>query len=373
MLRRHFRPVVFLTLALLVATGAPAAADAPTEQIREFFGNVNRVLADPSYDDRLPDRLAAMRALVAEIVDFRNAASFALGFEWSARSTAEREEFARLFADLLQTSVFSSVGSRARLDNGLAVTYVGELTDPNGVTVATTVLTRGGSEMAVGYRMAKRQNRWMVHDVVIDGVSIVENYRAQFQKVMQRSSYAGLVSEMRARIADLGRQAPPVAATAVVTAAPAAVVASSGAEPIPAAETAPVASAEPRPLVVVAVPVEVAAAAPPPSPPAPAVTPSPAPRSAPPVVVAAVPVRPIESRVPRAPAFWVQVGAFQNVERAIGVATALRDHAVSIITAPDQPLMRVLIGPFTERAAAAAKLREIRARGYDAFIAEAQK
>jgi hypothetical protein len=67
---------------------------------------VNRVLADPSYDDRLEDRLAAMRALVAEIVDFRNAASFALGFEWSARSTAEREEFARLFADLLQTSVF---------------------------------------------------------------------------------------------------------------------------------------------------------------------------------------------------------------------------------------------------------------------------
>ena len=371
MLRRHFRPIVFLTLALLVAASAPAGADAPTEQIREFFSNVNRVLADPSYDDRLADRLAAMRALVAEIVDFRNAASFALGFEWSARSTAEREEFARLFADLLQTSVFSSVGSRARLDNGLAVTYVGELTDPNGVTVATTVLTRGGSEMAVGYRMAKRQNRWMVHDVVIDGVSIVENYRAQFQKVMQRSSYAGLVSEMRARIADLGRQAPPVATAAVVTAAPAADVAPSGAEPIPAAETAPVATTEPRPVVVVAVPVEVAAAAPPPSPPAPAVTP--APRSTPPVVVAAVPVRPIEPRVARAPAFWVQVGAFQNVERAVGVATALRDHAVSIITAPDQPLMRVLIGPFAERAAAAAKLREIRARGYDAFIAEAQK
>jgi cell division septation protein DedD len=127
---------------------------------------------------------------------------------------------------------------------------------------------------------------------------------------------------------------------------------------------------------VVAVPVEVAAAAPPPSPPAPVVTPSP--RSAPPVIVAAdpiaaAPVRSIAPGWPAPPAFWVQVGAFQDVERAIGVATALRDHAISIVTAPDQPLMRVLIGPFTERAAAAAKLREIRARGYDAFIAEAQK
>jgi phospholipid transport system substrate-binding protein len=298
-----------------------------------------------------------MRALVAEVVDFRNAASAALGFEWSMRSTSEREEFARLFADLLQTSVFSSVGARARIDNGLSVTYVGELPDANGVTVATTVLTRGGSEMAVGYRMSQRQGRWMVHDVVIDGVSIVDNYRAQFHKVMQRSSYGGLVSEMRNRIADLGRPSPPVAATpapgTVVPAAPAVVVAAPTREEVVVVpEPAPVV---PAPVVVAAAPAETVRVPDPPKM----------------VAAAATAPRPVVAqRVARAKAYWVQVGAFKNAELAMRLAAALSEYTVSLIAAPDQPLMRVLIGPFTDRTAASAKLQEVQSRGYPAFIAE---
>jgi cell division septation protein DedD len=70
-------------------------------------------------------------------------------------------------------------------------------------------------------------------------------------------------------------------------------------------------------------------------------------------------------------AFWVQVGAFRNVDKAVHLASELRDQSVALITEPDQPLMKVLVGPFSDRHAAASKLREIRARGYDAFIAEA--
>ncbi len=62
--------------------------------------------------------------------------------------------------------------------------------------------------MSVGYRMALRQGRWVVQDLVVDGVSLVDNYRAQFQKFMQRSSYAGLVSEMRARERSEPREHP---------------------------------------------------------------------------------------------------------------------------------------------------------------------
>ena len=75
----------------------------------------------------------------------------------------------------------------------------------------------------------------------------------------------------------------------------------------------------------------------------------------------------------RGTAFWVQVGAFRNVEQAMTIATALRDHAVSLITAPDQPLMRVVVGPFANRTAATAKLRELRSRGYEGFIAKDAK
>jgi cell division septation protein DedD len=69
---------------------------------------------------------------------------------------------------------------------------------------------------------------------------------------------------------------------------------------------------------------------------------------------------------------WVQVGAFREVERAMQVVTDLRDQAVSILSAPGQPLVRVVVGPFADRGAAAAKLRELRRRGYEAFIADAK-
>jgi phospholipid transport system substrate-binding protein len=305
----------------------------------------------------MPERMTALHRLVAEIVDFRSAAVIALGPEWSARTARERDEFARLFADLLQASVFGSVGARARLDNGLSVTYIGELDDRNGVTVATAVLTRSGGEMAVGYRMALRDARFMVHDVVIDGVSLVDNYRAQFERMMARSSYAGLVNEMRARLADIGRSTAPASAAADV--------------PVPVAATAPM-SVVPATLGEEAVrsePVSTVAAMP----------------SAP-VIVAAVPrdAAPVVARVAEPPVveaprpalvtgYWVQVGAFSNMDKAMSVVTAFRDQAVSLVTTPDQPLMRVLVGPFLERAAAATKLLELRARVHDAFIAEAPK
>jgi phospholipid transport system substrate-binding protein len=355
--RRRQALSIVLALILVAAVVTPAAADTATERIRAFFAGVNRLIADPSYDDRMQERMTALRRLVAEIVDFRSAAVIALGPEWSARTARERDEFARLFADLLQASVFGSVGARARLDNGLSVTYIGELGDHNGVTVATTVLTRSGGEMAVGYRMALRDARWMVHDVVVDGVSLVDNYRAQFERVMARSSYAGLVNEMRARLAEPGRSTATAGAAADVPVRVAATAPMSVVPAIPREDTAP---SEPVSTVaaVPSAPVIVAAVR----------------RDAAPVVarVAAPPV--VEAPRPaRVTGYWVQVGAFSNMDKAMNVVAALRDQAVALTTTPDQPLMRVLVGPFLERAAAATKLREIRARGYDAFIAEASK
>lgn len=358
---RHLVAIA-LMLMLVLVSALPASAGTPTERIREFFASVNRVIADPSFDDRPQERLLALRGLVVEIVDFRSAAAVALGPAWAARTTAERDEFGRLFTDLLQTSVFSSVGRRARIDNGLTVTYIGELGDRDGQTVATSVLTRSGGEMAVGYRMALRQGRFMVHDVVIDGVSLVDNYRAQFQKVIQRSSYAGLVGEMRARIADLRGPGAPPTTMAAATSAPGSVVVSAGPVSVPVAAAAAPASVP----VTATAKEEVAAPAPPPAP----LLVAAAQREAPPAMRAVAP-RTVPPRMTSVVAYWVQVGAFRSTERAMRVAAALGSDAVSLVRAPGQPLLRVLVGPFKGHEAAVSKLHEIRARGYDAFIAEA--
>lgn len=360
---RHLVAIA-LMLVLVLVSALPASAGAPTERIREFFASVNRVIADPSFDDRPQERLLALRGLVVEIVDFRSAAAVALGPAWAARTTAERDEFGRLFTDLLQTSVFSSVGGRARIDNGLTVTYIGELGDRDGQTVATSVLTRSGGEMAVGYRMALRQGRFMVHDVVIDGVSLVDNYRAQFQKVIQRSSYAGLVGEMRARIADLRGPGAPPTTMAAAPSAPGSVAVTAAPASVPVA-----AAAAPASVPVTAAAKEEVAAPAPASPPAPLLVAA-AQREAPPAMRAVAP-RTVPPRMTSAVAYWVQVGAFRSTERAMRVAAALGSDAVSLVRAPDQPLLRVLVGPFKGREAAVSKLHEIRARGYDAFLAEA--
>ena len=361
------RIVVCLLVAsgLTLGSGLPAMAGPATERVREFFASADRIIVDPAYDARPEERLTALRGLVAEMVDFRHAAAVALASEWELRSAGERDEFVRLFADLLETSVFASVGSRARIDRGLTVTYTNEALARETTTVLTTVLTRSGREMSVGFRMAHPQERWIVQDLVVDGVSLVENYRAQFQKFMQRSSYAGLVSEMRARITDLGRYTP----TAVAVNAPVAILpARAGIAPIP-----------PPPVVVTATPPREDVA--PITPPAIAVA------SPPSIVVAAVTPResrPPELRVPdvraettppaaRLDRYWVQVGAFRSPEKAMQVATSLRDHTVSLFSTPDDPWLRVAVGPFVSRDTATSKLREIRARGYDAFIAESSK
>ena len=395
---------VLTALSLLLGVVGPARAGDATDRVRAFFAGVNRVIADSSYDVRPDARLAALRRLVADVVDFRSAAAIALGSEWAARSSGEREDFVRMFTALLETSVFASVGSRARLANGITVSYVAEVADGESATVATTVLTRSDRELSVDYRMTRRQGRWVVQDVWLDGVSLVENYRAQFQKVMQRSSYAELVAEMRARTVELGR---PVAPVSVAT-APAPVAAAAPVVPVSGVRATPsermeLMAAEHRSTVpawdfprtaVVAVPsvavlgYAISRAH------EPAVTNGPveAPRRGPPARLAAssepprlsqVSVRRIEtiaepprvaalSDAPRAATptkqFWVQVGAFRSEEKAIRVATALRDQTVSLFTAPNDPLLRVLVGPFASRDAATSKLREIRARGYDAFI-----
>jgi phospholipid transport system substrate-binding protein len=369
MLRHRWRGAcVAIALGLTLTGVASATAGSPTDRVREFFASANRIIVDPAYDGRPEGRLTALRQLVTEMVDFRNAATLALGPEWSARSASERDEFVHLFTDLLETSVFASVGARARIDGGITVTYIGEAKDHDATVVMTTLLTRSGRELSIGYRMALQQGGWVVHDVVVDGVSLVENYRAQFQKFMQRSSYAGLVSEMRTRIADLGRteatasaasgQARDVVATPTIavipTMAPAVPTPTIAAAAPPRHDVAPVV---PTPAVALALPQPLLVAA---------VTP----RESRPIEIRVPQIRELESLRPaaRVDRFWVQVGAFRLADRAMEVATALRDQTVSLFTAPNDPLLRVVVGPFGNREAATSKLREIRARGYDAFV-----
>ena len=190
--RGGFALVAVVTLLL---AGTPVRAGQPTEQLRVEIEQVIKVLDDPEFkkDGNANARRAAVRRIANEIFDFGETAKRSLARHWTSRTPMEREEFVQLFADLLERSYISKI----ELYGGERVVYVGETSDGDQATVRTKITTRQGTEVPIEYRMLKRGDRWLVYDVVIEGVSLVANYRVQFNKIITTSSYAELVKKMR--------------------------------------------------------------------------------------------------------------------------------------------------------------------------------
>ncbi len=195
---RRCRLAVTAVLAVaLVSVSAPARAGAPTEQLRAQIDRVVKTLEDPELkkEGRALERRRAIRKIAEEIFDFGETAKRSLARHWQARTPAEREEFVALFTDLLERSYIGKI----ELFNGEKIAYVGEQVDGDQAVVRTRVITKQGTEIPVDYRMLRRGDRWLVYDVVIEGVSLIANYRTQFNKIIQTSSYQELVKKMKTK------------------------------------------------------------------------------------------------------------------------------------------------------------------------------
>jgi phospholipid transport system substrate-binding protein len=179
-----------------------AAAAEPTVQLRAQIQRVLKLLDDPAMKQpaRAKERRIAMRGIANDIFDFTETAKRALGRHWVGRTAAEREQFVQLFADLLERSYISKVEVYA----GEAIEYTGEILDGDQATVSSRIVTRQGLHMPIQYRMQRKGDRWLVYDVVIEGVSLVANYRSQFNKIIQTSSFAELVKKLKSRQEELG-------------------------------------------------------------------------------------------------------------------------------------------------------------------------
>jgi phospholipid transport system substrate-binding protein len=233
-----------LVVGFWLGVAQPAWATSPTGTLEAFFARTNTVLesVDPAHGLATPRQ--AIRDLVNEVFDFRAAASVALGSVWLSRIPEDQDEFARLFAIFLERGFIAMVGSKASVAGGVKIQYLGESIDGESARVATTLRTRGGQELPVDYWMVRRGDRWKVQDVVVDGVSLVMNYRAQFVRVLAAYSYAGLVARMQAQ----APSEPPPVASLPAQLAPSTPPAAGGAQLPPAVvrEVAADRSAKPR-------------------------------------------------------------------------------------------------------------------------------
>jgi len=184
--------------AMVLTSGEPAWAGAPTDQLRGRIDRVLQVLEDPALKEeaRVAERRAAIRAMAHEIFDFRELSQRALARHWQARTPAERDEFVRLFADLLERSYIAKIETYS---GGDRIQYTSETAEGKHAAVRTRIVTKSGPEIPVDYRLHRVDDRWLVYDVAIEGVSLVANYRAQFNRIIQTSSFKGLVAKLAAK------------------------------------------------------------------------------------------------------------------------------------------------------------------------------
>jgi phospholipid transport system substrate-binding protein len=196
---RSRRPFVVLALVLALAitllTGRWAVAGVPSDQLKAQIDRVIKTLEDPELkkEGRAKDRRAAVRKIANDIFDFSETARRSLGRHWQGRTQAERDEFVQLFSDLLERSYIGKIETYG----GEKIAYNGDSVEGDQAKVQTKLVTKGGGEIPIEYRMHKVGDRWLVYDVVIEGVSLVANYRTQFNKIIQTSSFKELMNKMK--------------------------------------------------------------------------------------------------------------------------------------------------------------------------------
>jgi phospholipid transport system substrate-binding protein len=181
---------------VLLLAPAEVRAGQPTDQLRTQIDRVIQVLEDPELkkESTVKARRAAVRKIANDIFDFSETAKRSLARHWPPRTPAEREEFIALFTDLLERSYISKI----EVYGGEKIGYLGETIDGDLATVRTKIVTKQQTEIPIDYRML-RSEKWLVYDIIIEGVSLIANYRTQFNKIITTSSYQELVKKMKTK------------------------------------------------------------------------------------------------------------------------------------------------------------------------------
>lgn len=214
------RALIALAAVLALLVARDGVAGVPTDQLRGSIDLVLKIVTDPELkkEARTAERRRRIRAVVNQIFDFTEISQRSLGRHWQARTPAERELFVALFGDLLENAYITKIESYS----GEKIQYPGDVIDGDIAVVKTRIVTKNETEIPIDYRMFLNGGRWAVYDVSIEGISLIGNYRTQFNAVIQRSGYPDLVAKLKAKqderpgARETGREEPVVPAAAAV-------------------------------------------------------------------------------------------------------------------------------------------------------------
>ena len=193
-----FARTIFLFL-LIFGLAAPTQAGEPTEQMKLTINKIIDILNDPALKDpaKAEERRARMRRVADERFDWREMARRSLAKHWKQRTEEEKREFVPLFTDLLERAYLKRIENYS----GDKVSYDREKVKGKYSIVKVKIFTDKQVDIPVAYKMKKKGPEWKIYDVSIEGVSLVNNYRKQFDSVILSSSYEGLVEKLKEKVA----------------------------------------------------------------------------------------------------------------------------------------------------------------------------
>ena len=203
---RHFISGALLGVLGLMLVSVPSAfAGAPREQVQSAIEKVTAILNDPNLKSaaKKSERIERLRQVIFPKFDFAEMAKRSLGSNWQRRTPEEQQEFVKLFRELIENSYVENIDSY----NGEKVNIVGEKQEKDFAQVNTKIVNNKGEEFAVDYRLLQSSGDWKIYDVVIENISIVNNYRSQFNRVIAKSSFEDLLQKLRDKqFAPAGKQ-----------------------------------------------------------------------------------------------------------------------------------------------------------------------
>ncbi len=182
------------TMIFCIGMAVPGHAGPPTESMKTTIDEVLRIVREKELKqpEKAEERRHLLEKVVAARFDYTEMSRRALGAPWNQLTDQQKQEFVGLFRTLLTNSYADKIETYS----GEGVQYLNERTEKEYAEVRTKVLS-GKTEIPLDYRLVNKADDWRVYDVVVDGVSLVNNYRGQFTKILRASSYSDLVDQLR--------------------------------------------------------------------------------------------------------------------------------------------------------------------------------
>jgi len=188
--------VALLVGILCLQFSGLAAAGLPTDQTRETVDKVLSILRSGANGDQ---RRQQLRDTINPRFDFSEMAKRSLGPHWSRRSPQEQQEFVKLFTDLLENSYVDKIEGY----NGEKVLYSREQVDGDNAEVFTKIHTKKGEEFSINYKLHRGGKEWRVYDVVVEDISLVNNYRSQFNRILANASFDELLRKLQQKTPEI--------------------------------------------------------------------------------------------------------------------------------------------------------------------------